>query len=195
MVIEKYKSMIKNLLPTGLAWPRNEDTNLSSFIEALAVEVSRVDMRVDDMLRESYPLTSSELLTDWERIVGIPDECVGLSETLQERREAVDRKLSSIGGQSKAYYIDVAARLGFDITIDEYTPFRAGFSRAGDPVTSEEWAHVWEVNTAETDTIRYFRAGQSTAGEALAKWGNEILECIINQLKPAHTYVIFTYGS
>ncbi|MOA66858.1 hypothetical protein D3C78_1937710 [compost metagenome] len=36
--------------------------------------------------------------------------------------------------------------------------------------------------------------GISTTGEPLRAWGNDTLECKIEQLKPAHTRVIYGYG-
>ena len=194
MGLEKYTSMLQNLLPLGLAWPRQPGTNMENFLAALAVELNRVDVRVEDMLRESYPLTSSELLTDWERVTGLPEECEGLAATVQKRREAVRQKLSSIGGQSPSFYISVMANLGYEITITEFRPFRVGINAAGDPVYGEDWAYAWQVNAPE-ETIRYFSAGSGAAGEPLATWGNELLECVINRLKPAHTIVIFAYSS
>lgn len=193
MGLEKYTAMLQNLLPLGLAWPRQPGTNMENFLSALAVELNRVDIRVDDMLREAYPLTTSELLTDWERVTGLPEECEGLADSTQRRREAVNQKLSSIGGQSPAYYIDVAQRLGFEITITEFRPFVAG-DDAGDPVYGDDWAYAWQVNAPE-ESVTYFEAGNGSAGDPLASWGNELLECVINRLKPAHTIVIFAYGA
>jgi hypothetical protein len=34
----------------------------------------------------------------------------------------------------------------------------------------------------------------SAVGEALRTWGNDLLECKMNQIKPAHTILIFGYG-
>ncbi len=195
--LEQYKNMIQNLLPVGLAWPREKETNMEGFLFAIAGEPNRVDCRIQDMLRESYPLTASELLTDWETTTGLPEECEGLGSTIQRRREAVDQKLSTTGGQSPGFYIDVAARLGYEITITDQndgSPFRVGENAAGDALGGEDWAHTWIVNAPE-ETIQYFRSGQSAAGEPLANWGNELLECVLNRLKPAHTIVIFTYGT
>lgn len=184
--------MLENLLPTGLAWPRQSGTNMENFLTALSTELNRIDLRVQDMIRESYPLTSSELLSDWERVTGLPEECEGLADTVQKRREAVDQKLSTIGSQSPGYYIDIAARLGYDISITEFLPFRAGAGEAGAPLYGEDWIFAWQVNAPE-ESVRFFRAGEGGAGEALASWGNELLECVISRLKPAHTIVLFAY--
>lgn len=194
MDLNKYTSMFKDLLPVGLAWPRQEPTKLTQTIECYAIEAQRVDERVADLLRESYPLTCAELLPEWEKMTGLPESCSNVTQTFQQRREAVHRKLSSIGGQSVNFYINAAAQIGYEITITEFRPFRVGENAAGDPVNGEDWANTCQVNAPET-TIREFRAGEGTAGEPLRNWGNELLECVITRIKPAHTIVLFSYGA
>jgi len=190
---EDYAQLLSDLLPRGQAWPRDPASVLMRTFAALAVEFARVHRRDCDLLSEAYPGSALETLTDWERICGLPDECTGPVEGLQERRELVLWKLAARGGQSRAYYISVAARLGFAITIEEFRLFRAGRNRAGDPVYGQPWAYTWRV-TSRDYTFRYFRAGRSTAGESLRRWGNEILECALSLLKPAHTRLIFAYA-
>ncbi len=189
---DDYAQLLADLLPRGWAWPREPDTVLMRTFAGLAVEFARIHARDCDLLSESYPGTALETLVDWERICGLPDACTGPLSTLQERRAAVLFKLAARGGQSRAYFIGVAAALGFDITITEFTPFRAGRSRAGDPVYGLDWVYAWRVN-ALSWTIGYFRARQSTAGEALRRWGNRLLECVLDMLKPAHTILQFAY--
>lgn len=191
---EQYTKLLKDLLPPGMAFRREPGTDLERFLQGAAVELANLDARADVLSVEVNPTTTNELLTDWERTAGLPDRCAGvLEETIQGRRNALIAKLTSTGGQSKSYFIAVAAALGYEITITEYLPFRAGVSRAGDALTNGPWRFFWMVNAPE-DTIIYFRAGLSAAGEALASWGNDPLECKINQLKPAHTSLIFSYG-
>jgi uncharacterized protein YmfQ (DUF2313 family) len=95
------------------------------------------------------------------------------------------------GGQSKDYYIGIAEKLGYEITITEFAPFRAGINRAGDPDYGAGWAHVWRITA--TAPMIYFRAGQSTAGERLRTWGSRLFECTMDQIKPAHTVLLFGY--
>lgn len=193
---EEYAQLLKNLLPPGVAFPREPGTNLERVLLGCAPEFSRVEARADALAIDVNPPTTSELLTDWERAAGLPDKCSGeLEETIQGRRQALVAKLSSVGGQSEAYFIEVARQLGYEITITTFLPFRAGISRAGDALNNgPEWPYVWRVNSRET-TVISFRAGLSAAGEPLRSWGNTALECKINQLKPAHTHVIFSYGA
>lgn len=188
-----YAELIKGLLPKGDAWARGVTGTFQKLCEAMAEEIVRLDERARvDLINEADPRSALEMLPDWERVVGIPDGVIPAETNLQKRRQQVQTKLANIGGQSRAFFIELAALLGFTVTITEFRPFRAGMSRSGDPVYNVEWAHVWRVN-APGNTITYFRAGQSRAGEPLAEWGNDVLEAVINRAKPAHTIVLFGY--
>lgn len=193
LTADDYAQVLADLLPTGWAWPREPRTVLMRTFAGLAVEFARVHQRDCDLLTESYPGTALETLADWERICGLPDPCIQPPlQGLQERRAAVLFKLAARGGQSRAYYIAVAAALGFEITITEFFTFRAGQNRAGDRVNGVDWLYTWRITSAEY-RIWSFRAGRSTAGERLRRWGNRMLECVIEPLKPAHTILQFAY--
>ena len=185
--------MILDLLPTGLAWAKDPGFETYEVATALSKELERIDTRASDLLRESDPRTTSELIGDWERVLGLPDECSGDTPTLQDRRDQVVARLTDGGSINRQYYIDLAASLGFTVTIFEYRPFLAGRGRAGDAISNGLWIFVWQINAPE-NTIKYFRAGSSLAGEALARWGNDTLECLITKRAPAGTKVLFSYG-
>lgn len=190
-----YGRQLGQLLPPGQAWSSNPDSNLKRLLRGFGESLARVHWRADQLDRETDPALAHELLERWETVLGLPDTCSGaLEETLQGRRNAVLAKLFSTGGQSPAFFQGVAAALGFDISISEFRPFRAGLAAAGDPLTNGDWCHAWRVNAPET-TVISFRAGQSVAGEPLQAWGNDTLECKFDQLKPAHTVAIFGYGA
>ena len=190
----EYREQLKALLPPGQAFPRDPGTTLHDLLDGMSIELARVDGRASVLPQEVNPATSAELLSDWERVAGLPDKCSGvLEETLQGRRNALLAKLTSTGGQSSAYFAALAAELGYDVTIEQFRPFRAGRSVAGDALTNGAWAFTWRVRAPEV-TVISFRAGRSAAGEALRAWGNDTLECKFNQLKPAHTILLFAYG-
>lgn len=190
---EDYKRQLVKLLPRGLAWYFEDENNVPKMLHAWADEFEVLDGAAESFLEEFYPDTTTQFLPDWERVSGLPDECSGLAATIALRRKDLISRLTSVGGQTPQYFIDLAAELGYTITITEFNPFRASISAAGDACYSEEWQNVWQVNAA-LDTIEYFRAGVNAAGDPLATWGNERLECLINKLKPAHTHVIFSYS-
>jgi uncharacterized protein YmfQ (DUF2313 family) len=191
---DDYAQVLADLLPRGWAWSRELTSVLMLVLEGLAAEFARITARDCDLLAESYPGTALETLTDWERICGLPDPCTGTLGSIQERRAAILAKLAMRGGQSRQYYIDVAAALGFVITITEYQPFRVGKGRAGDYLAGEDWLFYWRVTSWEQNQkIYFFRAGQSATSERLRHWGNSLLECVITAIAPAHTIVRFAY--
>jgi len=216
MTLDDYRQQLMALLPPSDVLDISDGSQLWSLLDAMSAELARVDGRVDDLLRELDPRSASELLNDWETELGLPSACAPLAISLGERRDAAHAKLTERGGQSRQYFIDQAAKLGFTITITEFRPFVAGSLTADVISNGSDWIHTWQVNTlsstvrqfvagsgagellntwvnAQSSTVRQFVAG-SGAGELLNTWGNALLECAISEDKPAHTHVIYGYG-
>jgi len=189
---DDYARQLAALLPPGPAWSTDDAAaTLSSQLNAWAQEFARIQARADVLVEEADPRITYELLTDYERIFGLPTACMyGIEQTVQQRHDALVSQMTSVGGQSRAYFIALALAAGFIITITEFKPFDVGMTVA-DPVYGVDWVFAWQVNAATT-TVTYFRA-VSGVDEALAAWGNQLLECLINRYKPAHTLAIFSY--
>lgn len=190
---QQYLEQLIRLTPPGNAFPTDPDSNWVKLLGALAVTCARIDANAVLLSEEAFPDTTTILLPNWERVAGLPDDCSQLGETYEVRRLNLIQKLSSRGGQSKAYFIEVATALGYSVTITEFKPFRVGISRIGDPLCNEPWWFVWQVNS-QLNTIIWFRAGRSGAGEPLASWGNTRLECVMEKYSPAQTVVQFAYS-
>lgn len=191
-----YLAQLQALLPTGAAWSREPDAALTALLKALADEFARADLRTDQLIVEADPRSALELISDWERVTGLPDSCSGtLATTLQERRDAVVSRLTAIGGASRAYFIAVADRLGYAVEIDEFRPFIAGINRCGDLLGGGHAVrHTWRVRVTGP---RYtaFRAGVSQCGDLLGEIDRaDDLECMLQRLKPAHTRLIVSYS-
>lgn len=177
MTAENYVAQLQALLPPGAAWTREADATFTRLLQSLADELARVDARADDLLREVLPGSTVETLPEWERMAGLPERCVPADQTFAERRAALVSKVTQTGGQSPQYYIDIAAALGYPITITEFAPD----------------TFAWRVNAPRT-TVRQRRSGEPL-GELYSVFGNAALECLIELLKPAHTTVSFAYAS
>lgn len=189
-----YADQLNQLMPRGLAWSRDPNSTNAMVLAGMGEELARIEVRAIQLcLYEFYPQTTRELLPEWELEYGLPDACRQAGATYEERIEDLLRKIRSRGGQSIAYFVSLAKSLGIEITITEFRPFRVGKNRAGERLYGRHWRHVFRVNGPATRVYR-FRAGRNTAGERLRYWrGNEILECIINRLKPAQTLALFGY--
>jgi uncharacterized protein YmfQ (DUF2313 family) len=190
------RNTLASFLPKGGAWPREIDSFLMKLVEGLGVEFADVEEQVKLLIEEADPYTTLYTLADWERALGLPDECSNLATTIQERRLAVVAKYLNEGGQSKAYFQALAQAYGYTVTIEEFRPFVCGFGQCGvTPLMGgAEVRFYWRVKVTGPRAT-YFRVGVSQVGtDPLLKISRaEDLECIYNKLKPAHTILIFAY--
>ena len=188
-----YLTQLQDLLPPGIAWPRDPDCYLTRLLSGLAVELARIDARAERLIIEADPRETNELLMDFERMCGLPDPCaVSISDeiTTSERRRAILAVLTGIGGQSAAYFVQLAESLGYSITVTEFRLHDVN-STVEDPIYSHPWQYAWQV---EMPAVRVsYKTVSDTVSDPLAWWGNILLECLIRRYKPAHTTVIFTY--
>lgn len=188
---EQYRDLMLALQPPGSALPRDIESTWARLLLALAGELARIDGRTEDLVKESDPRTTFEMLSDWERVLGLPDDCVTDPLSVSQRRDAVVAKLTTLGSMSKNFYIAIAATMGFTITIDEFEPFTCD-STVDTPLYGMDWQFCWRVNAPE-QTVRYWTVDDDVS-MPLAAWGNQLLECVLNRIKPAHTVIDFSYG-
>lgn len=188
---EDYRVILSALVPPGQALPIDSQSNWQQLLGALATEFARADARAAALVTEMIPQTTFELLADWEETAGLPDPCIEGEQTIEERRLGLLRLITGTGGQSRAYFIDLAAALGYDIDIHEWHPHTVE-DDVTYPINGSAWRYAWEVRAPE-ETVLYATV-QSTVDEPLATWGNDRLECVIERYKPAHTYILFAYG-
>lgn len=216
-----YAHALAALLPVGEVWPRDPASTLMRLVAALADVVARWSERVAKfLLIEAFPPTSVDLLTDWERVLGLPEPCFPLALSIEERRLQVLEKLRRRpGAQSRAYFTDIARRLGYhddgpspyqlpielpaplgrlrQVEITEFRPFQFGVSRFGDPTwrfAPPRMRFCWLIKVPGA-RLTWFRFGASSLGQDphLAIAYAKDLECILQKLKPAHTNLIFDY--
>lgn len=188
-----YLHQLQALLPPGPAWSRDDVAPITHLLGALALELERIDGRAWQIIEEADPRTVAELFGDWERVAGLPDSCAvafGGTQTVAQRRAALVGKLTTLGGQSPAYFIGLAAALGYVITVTEFHAHTVG-DDVDYPIYGDAWNFAWQVNAA-LNTVTEITV-ESTVEDPLAAWGNALLECVINRLKPAHTAVLFSY--
>lgn len=156
---------------------------ISAELNAEAAIMDEVKASAARVLASVTPFYASMTLSDWERVYGvIPRD----GATQQERRENILIKMAATGGLSIPYFKQLAASLGYTITITELHPFRAGINRCGDRlyITDARW--IWQVNVTGSRTPAYrFRTGVSAAGEPLLSFGAPVLEETFKDLKPA----------
>jgi uncharacterized protein YmfQ (DUF2313 family) len=174
----QYARLLKSLLPRGRAWNK-EDPILSQLLSGKAVELARVDSRVDDLLRERDTRTTVELITEHEEDFGL----AAGSQSISQRQVSLNTKLKATGSLMPSYYIALAAALGYTITIELYTPAWAGLWTAGQPCGDQQNLFYWTINihiiTSEPPAFATY---------------DDLIDLLIHRI-PAHTKVIYKlYG-
>lgn len=198
----EYAQGFASLLPRGPAWPRTDDSVLMRVVRGLSeIWGVRVDASIATLLEiESDPRRTINLLAEWERAFGLPDECVGVEQSISARHEALIQRMTMLGGQSRAFFIAVAEALGYTITIEEFSPFMVGVSCVGLDdhgweIGPPEMRFYWRVRVANA-RLTWFRASQGQVGvdHHLNIDVGLDLECLLKRWKPAQTEIVFAYG-
>ena len=187
-----YALALEQLLPQGAAWTVS-GTPLGDLLSALAQELARVDARATVLRGESDPGEASELLVDWERVLGLPDPCLTVAQSTAQRQLAARTQFTLAGGQSADWFVALAARLGYTVTVEDFSSALEA-TAAGITFTGSGWAYTWRMNVGVDTPVTVFRAGSGRAGDALVEWGDELLECVVKRHCPAHTIVLFAYA-
>lgn len=178
--------------------PVSYDVNGERFIAQCEVDgrcFNRLQVSAEEMLAVIEPATSRTMLADWERVCGIVTD---LTKSYSDRVKRVIIQLNALGGLSIPYFIQLAESIGYRIEIKEFSLLANDLPNAGDiPIQNsptEVLGYMWRVDVKNADdNITRFRAGQSSAGDRLTDFGDQILEDFFKDLKPAHTYCYFAY--
>jgi uncharacterized protein YmfQ (DUF2313 family) len=179
-----HKDVLRLLFPIELGGDHDADLELEGKY------LDQAQAAADELQREMYPELAYRLLPCWERVCDItPAE----DEPLQSRRDKVVKKIRERGGLSLPYFKRLAETLGYTIEIEKPIEFMAGWGCADDTLYIEDIVFQWGGKISGV-AVYEFRAGESTAGEPLLWWEEQTyLESLFEELKPAHTYVYFTY--
>ncbi len=180
-------------LPQGRAWENkfNPDSVLGKLLDALGQGKYRVEVAVELLSIEADINKTVLLIDDWEKSVGIPDDCFDNSGTLEERRRNVLFKLRRIEVSTEQDFIDIAAFYGVAVRItpgDINGGFPLLFQIAFyDSATTAKYTMIVDLpGVQEVFPITYpipFSAGV-----------NGLIECLFLKHKPSNTQMFFRYG-
>lgn len=184
-----HAELLALLLPPSSYAPDN--TLLAALLAGDGAALDAVYGSAQALQGEFDPRTTAALFPDWETTAGLPDACIGAGQTSSQRRAALVAKWIGQGGQTPAYFVGLAAAMGYTITITEFRPHDVN-SDVNAPLLDAAWRYAWQVNAA-LDTVTVLTVND-TVIDPLAAWGNQALECMLTRLKPAHTHVIFSYS-
>jgi uncharacterized protein YmfQ (DUF2313 family) len=165
---EDYLQPFLALLPQGQAWPKAPDSTLTLTAKGLTYIWGFADARAADLLeRESDPRQTIELLPDWERAWGLPDECLAEPISIADRQKMLVMWMTMLGAQSREFFSYACSLIGYTIAaedIREWSPWMVGVSPVGDTRGLSGWQDVDGVGpyTGTSNTMMTVASGPMT---------------------------------
>lgn len=189
--LEAHTQVLADYLPNGelFAAKNIRESIYRMFLRGLA----HTEMDAEGFLclfdKELDIRTTTAFLEEWERTVGIPDDCFTNDTDIETRRAQVLIKLAALGVQTEQDFIDLAALYGVNIEIDsgsEHNVFTLIFPLIFFPSAKEaRFTMIVFYDLAATATFTY---------NYPIPFGNDvipILECLFRKLVPANVDVFF----
>lgn len=169
-----------------------DDSTLRKVLIGLASEWLNFRSSLNDVVSEYNPNNTTSLIEEWEAFVGIPDSCIAVASTIEQRRLNVLLKLSGINVSTAKQFKNVASILGYSIEVsngvDTSTfPLQLPFlliSQSAAPFTIVITLPASLKPSGFPLTLPF----TLTAAEPT------ILNCLFNKLKPANTQLFFRYS-
>jgi len=165
------------------------DSNFRKLIKGLAGELLRADGSLRLYSDEILPDRTTLFVPEWERAVGIPDNCFPGTGTVDQRRLHILIKLASLGVQTAADFIELGALFGVTVGV------QGGSVSGAFPMTfpimlfdsPRDPYFTILVTFTITESNKFPLVFPFTFGSP--EMG--ILECLFSKLKPANCDVIF----
>lgn len=186
---KKHADSLANYLPNGNPFFEkfNDDAELRKLLVGLAGELSRAEMAVSEQFEQRDITKTVDLITEWERALGIPDSCFPGTGPIEERRNHVLIKFT-MSVQTKEDFERIGKLLGYnDIEVtplsqSAYPPYDVPFF----PKSLPESRFISVVRgTNILPTVPPYNVPFQV------KSGSSIIVCLFNKLKPANVKFIY----
>ncbi len=170
------------LWPQGPAWGSPDGqavdlaSNLARFTRVLVSNFEWLYARAFKLWEEATLSGVSELLSEWERDYGLPDDCLAGQTGVELRMWALRLRVSGLAPITPHDFIALAESCGFEIEIKEAATFQCGFSECGGEheTGSAREESFWQIRVVGVDPD--FSIGEP-----------EQMLCVLRRLAPAWT--------
>ncbi|STO57634.1 putative phage tail protein [Grimontia hollisae] len=171
---DAWLDVLQQLMPQGIAWPRDLDANQTRLLRALAKNLADIDALTDTLQQETTPEHAYFVLGEYEQYLGLP-ECTEQPLSVAERQATAVEK-DHRKGRLQAWNIEQwGTDLGFLITVKEHFPHHC-LRGCTYPLYEEKYRHLLQVIVHDTPEA-----------------GGKQLECTLTQFKLGGKYYEFIY--
>ncbi len=186
-----HADLLKRLL--SLAYDAN-GAAISAGLHAEGAALDAAQQSADALLAEMDPCTTVALFADWERVAGLPDNCCGTNQTLTlaQRRQQLVAKITARGGQSRQFFVALAAALGYhDVAISEFR-MATCTGNCEQSLRGEDWLFAWQMDIGDHLAIHDMSCADP-CDSPLRSWQATELQCRVEKTKPAHTIALMNW--
>ena len=162
-----------------------EDSVLRKILIGLATGWLDFRDKINEVSKEYNPNVTTALLEEWEEFVGIPDSCIAVASTAEQRRLNILLKLAGINATTAKQFKNIALILGYQIEVGSGVDFYPTIPIAE---ASAPFTIVITLPIVNQDfRFPLILPFKLSADEPT------IINCLFNKLKPANTQVYFRY--
>jgi uncharacterized protein YmfQ (DUF2313 family) len=199
MIDPRFTQALAGLLPQGYAWPREVGSTLMAVMEGLGDAFADHHQAVHAQVRQWMPHLTTTRLAEWEASCGLPDACLGLDQTEQQRRAELLKRLrgpdlpfSDSSPAAPAVIEQLCADIGYSVTVTYNTPMRVRRDRVGSRLGKLDGRLNVFVDTSSTP----LRVGSGRVGQRLVNRdlpGSD-LSCYLQRIVPARYSVNIVFS-
>ena len=186
----EHAQSLANYLPGGKLFKvkNYNNSNFRKLLNGIACELFTADGYLRDYQQEVIPDQTVLFLDEWEKALGIPDDCFPGTGTLSDRRTHILVKLASLGIQTAQDFVDLAALFGITVSVTpayDHTVFPFEFPILLLSTTDAMYTIV--ITFTVTINNEFPLTFPITFGDPIIG----ILECLFGKLKPANCNLLF----
>ncbi|MGD9276260.1 MAG: DUF2313 domain-containing protein [Candidatus Pacearchaeota archaeon] len=173
-----------------------QGSNLRSLLQAFSSEFMRVEAKIKELADEHYLPYTYNLIDEWERQLGIPDECFNpKNKSIEERRQYAIAKFALMNLTSTPDFIALADFFGVRIEIlngyqhSNFFPFTFPIYFFGSIKEAKFTMIVHFLDINRPSNVFPLTFPITFGEETLAN----LILCIFNKLKPAPVKIVARY--
>jgi len=182
--IESHTNALANFMPDGILFEAKSinDSNFRKLLRGFAGELFTAEGYIKTFDEEYSPLNTVLFIEEWERAVGIPDDCFNVEMDINDRRSNVLTKLASLGIQTVADYVALGLVFGKVLVVEQLDVMAS----PPIPVVLPDARFVIVITG-----VGITAAVPPYDVPFLLESGETTLECLFNKLKPSNCSIIF----
>lgn len=181
--LNEYTNSLTSYLPAGRAFDSKDapDSNLFKIMQGFSGQVKVFGDLTNFLTLDYFPPSCVSLLPEWERAMGIPDDCFDTDVDVDLRRRQILVKIALVGGIVTADdWVRLAALLNIPIRV---------FPGISQPPLTE-----FDIIIEAPLRFEPFVFPHSyTFPVRFSTVSGNIVTCLFNKIKPAHTQIQFRW--